>query len=87
MKLRSYQEKAKKDIEAAWDESHKNVLFVMATGGGKTVLFATIAAENKGPVCLIAHRQELVGQMSLALARCGVYHRVVGPKNVIRFIK
>jgi len=86
MKLRNYQLRAKSDIEAAWKRGHQNVCFVLATGGGKTVIFAAIAAENAGPVCLIAHRQELVGQISLALCRQGVPHRLIGPKSLVRFV-
>lgn len=86
MQLRNYQIDGKRAIEHAWANGHKNVLYVLATGGGKTVLFSSIAAESTGAVCLIAHRQELVGQMSLALARQGVYHRIVGPKSVVSFI-
>ena len=86
MQLRNYQIDGKRAIEHAWANGHKNVLYVLATGGGKTVLFSSIAAESTGAVCLIAHRQELVGQMSIALARQGVYHRIVGPKSVVSFI-
>jgi len=86
MILRNYQKDGKDRIASAWHNGHKNVLYVMATGGGKTVLFSDIAAENVGGTCLIAHRQELIGQMSLALARRGVRHRVIGPTNVIKYI-
>ena len=34
----------------------------------------------------MAHRQELVSQISLSLARYGVRHNIVGPKNVIKWI-
>jgi superfamily II DNA or RNA helicase len=86
MELREYQKGVERRIKTAWSQGAKNVLAVMPTGAGKTVLFAKIAAEQTGPVCCIAHRQELVGQMSLALGRFGVPHRVIGPVNVVKFV-
>lgn len=38
------------------------------------------------PQCAIAHRQELVSQISLALATFGVPHRIIGPTAVIKWI-
>ncbi|WGH28569.1 P-loop containing nucleoside triphosphate hydrolase [Vibrio phage 13VV501A] len=38
-----------------------------------------------GYFAAIAHRQELVGQISLALARQGVMHDIVAPRPVVRF--
>lgn len=49
-----------------------------------TVTFAHVVAEQQGAVVVVAHRAELVSQISLALAREGVRHRVVGPKNLIK---
>ena len=86
MELRGYQKDVEKRIKTAWAAGNSNVLAVMPTGAGKTVLFAKIAAEQTEPVCCIAHRQELVGQISLALARFSVPHRIIGPKNVVRFV-
>jgi superfamily II DNA or RNA helicase len=49
-----------------------------------TVLFSHILSREHGATVAIAHRQELVTQMSLALARNGVRHRVIGPESVAR---
>jgi superfamily II DNA or RNA helicase len=57
---------------------------VLPTGAGKTVLFSDILKEHTGSSCAIAHRQELVSQISLALARDGVRHRIIGPKSVVK---
>lgn len=84
--LRSYQLDAKRAIYNAWADGPKNVMAVLPTGAGKTVLFASILSEYKGASCAIAHRQELVSQISLALARFGVRHRIIGPKSVVKFI-
>lgn len=84
MNLRPYQSALKQSIYQAWHEGAANVLAVLPTGGGKTVLFAEIMREFNRPAVAIAHRQELVSQISLALARDGVPHRVIGPKQVAR---
>lgn len=84
MQLRPYQEQLQDDIFAAWRSGAKNVMPVMPTGSGKTAVFAWIAAGFGAPVCLIAHRQELVSQISMALAKYGVRHRIVGPRNIIK---
>ena len=85
MQLRPYQAKIKQEIYDAW-RTHDNVAAVLPTGAGKTVMFSSILHEHQGASCAIAHRQELVGQMSLSLAKFGLEHRVIAPKNVIRMI-
>lgn len=85
--LRDYQQKLKSDVYAQWDSGKKNVLAVLPTGGGKTKTFSDIIHDHSGvATCAIAHRQELVSQISIALAREGVRHRIVGPKNVVKLI-
>ncbi|MCK5127518.1 MAG: DEAD/DEAH box helicase family protein [candidate division Zixibacteria bacterium] len=74
----------KNDIYNAWDTGHKNVLGVSPTGSGKTVVFSDILKDHNGSSCAIAHRQELVTQISLALARDDVPHRIIGPNNVVK---
>ena len=86
MQLRPYQEQAKQDIYNAWNSGASNVLSVLPTGAGKTVLFSEIIKEHQGASCAIAHRQELVSQISLALARDNVRHRIIGPQSVVRMI-
>lgn len=70
-------------IQAAWDGGARNVIGVLPTGGGKTFVFSKILQEHNGPSLAIAHRQELVGQISLALARNGVRHRLIAPHGVV----
>jgi DNA repair protein RadD len=82
---RPYQAKLDADIEDAW-LSHRNVLAQLATGGGKTVIFSGILARSEAPSVAIAHRQELVGQMSVALTRNEVPHRIIAPPPTIRQI-
>lgn len=82
MELRDYQLDLDYEINKAW-EAVKNVLAVAPTGAGKTVIIGNIVANHKGNTCVIAHRQELVSQISIALARDGVVHNVIGSKSLI----
>lgn len=84
MGLRPYQLKARDDIYASWAQGSRNAMAVMPTGSGKTRLFSSIIHEHKGSAVAIAHRQELVTQISLALAGDGVQHRIIGPDKVVR---
>lgn len=84
MKLRRYQADLKQSIYDAWSAGSPNVLAVMPTGAGKTVVGSDIILEADAPTCSIAHRQELVTQISLALARDGVRHRIIGPEKVVK---
>ena len=77
LKLRAYQ---------AWQSGARCIAIVLATGGGKTYVIGEIIKENAGGVAAIAHRQELVGQISLALAREGIRHDLLAPKATIRAI-
>lgn len=83
--LRDYQRDIKARIYHAWNtEKLRFVCAVLPTGSGKTVVFSDIVREHRGGVAVIAHRQELVGQISLALARCEVTHQVIGPSAVVK---
>ena len=82
--LRPYQKDMYDRIHNLWSGGIRNVLAVGPTGMGKTVLLSAVIMNHDGASCTIAHRQELVGQISLALARNGVEHRIIGPDSVIR---
>jgi len=85
MQLRDYQEQSVLDINETW-QAVKNVLLVAPTGSGKTVIMGRIIADHNGPCVAIAHRKELVSQISLSLARYGVFHKIIGPQELIREI-
>jgi superfamily II DNA or RNA helicase len=82
--LRPYQSKLKNDVYSSWAAGARVVMAVAPTGAGKTVLFSDILEEHTGAACAIAHRQELVSQISLALARNGVRHRIIGQDKTIK---
>lgn len=84
--LRQYQAELLAATEREWAAGARNVMAVSPTGSGKTVIFSEAILRHGGPACAVAHRKELVGQMSLALARNGVRHRIISPPAVIRNI-
>lgn len=69
MKLRDYQTKAVEAVFDAW-KTHRRVLVSMATGLGKTVVFAEVvrrllaqaAGKPGGRAMVLAHREELIRQ-------------------------
>lgn len=80
IQLRPYQEDAVAAIRRAFGERRRRVLFVLPTGGGKTTIFSHITHSVAGRgkrVCVLVHRQELVDQVSGALAAVGVAHGII----------
>lgn len=87
--LRPDQSKLKYDIYGGWSAGNRNMMAVLPTGGGKSVVMSNIARELyearlRFPV--IAHRNELVSQMSHHLARHDVPHRLLANNETIRQI-
>ena len=82
--LYDYQQQVRDQVYVAWQLGMRDVMAVLPTGGGKTVVFSDVIANNVGPSVAIAHRQELVSQISMALARNGLRHRIIGPASVAR---
>ena len=84
--LRPDQAILKTDIYNSWQKGARNVLAVLPTGGGKSIVMSDIALDNHQQnlrQVIIAHRTELVSQMSLHIARRGIPHRIIAPKNVV----
>jgi len=82
--LRDYQQKIHDDVLTAWNSGNRNVLAVAPTGAGKTVIKAHIARSANAPTVMIAHRQELVGQISMSLAKLGKHHRIIASRSVVQ---
>lgn len=74
------------DIYQTWNQGARNVVGVAPTGFGKTVALAAIIEQHQGASCIIAHRQELVSQISLMLARYGVRHNIIAADATRRAI-
>lgn len=84
-----YQFENDAQIDAAHAAGAKNVLYVLPTGGGKSVVVRRRVRRHDAQgikQVVIAHRQELVSQMSLHVAREGVQHAIIGPQPVIASI-
>lgn len=81
--LRDYQQTLLNDVAYNYSQGARNVLAVLPTGGGKTVCFCHRIALHRFAVA-VAHRAELVTQMSVTLAREGIRHRVIGPAPLVR---
>jgi superfamily II DNA or RNA helicase len=86
MHLRDYQQEIVNKTFTAWNSGSNNVLAVQPTGTGKTVVFCSIIKElfeNHKKVCVIAHRKELVSQISVTLGKYGIHHSIIAPRNTI----
>lgn len=86
MQERPYQATLEAEVEGAWAAGYRNVLMRLDTGGGKTFILSRLHARHPGASCVIAHRQELVGQLSLALASQGLRHSLIAAKDTKRGI-
>lgn len=85
-KLRCFQRKLDDAVVQAWNGGAKVVMAVLSTGGGKTVIMGHRARQHDGYGLAMAHRSELVGQISIALAREGIRHDVIASKATLRTI-
>jgi DNA repair protein RadD len=80
VQLRDYQESAVQAVRDSFRTGHKKTLLVSPTGSGKTVIFSYIAAgmaQNNKRILIVAHRRELLKQISGALKKVGVSHAVL----------
>jgi hypothetical protein len=67
-------------VRLAFQEGHRAVLFVLPTGGGKTIVFSHIAeqaAQRGKRIAVLVHRVELLEQASRSLAALGVEHGLI----------
>lgn len=83
LKLYDYQQKSVNAIRYKFKEGYKSPMFVLPTGGGKTVCFTYISKQSslKGSnVLILVHRVELLKQTSSALDKFGVNHGLINPK-------
>ena len=86
IELRDYQQEVVDNVYNSWNAGNRNVLAVLPTGAGKSVIVASILREltNRRQHCaVIAHRNELVTQMSCHLATAGIMHRVIASAETV----
>lgn len=70
--LRPYQQQARERIHTEWENGHTRTLLVLPTGTGKTIVFASVAADQVRAgdrVLILAHRGELLEQAADKLQR------------------
>ena len=70
--LRPYQQQARERIHTEWENDHTRTLLVLPTGTGKTIVFASVAADQVRAgdrVLILAHRGELLEQAADKLQR------------------
>lgn len=81
--LRDYQQKGINDLRNSYLNGKRAPLYVLPTGGGKTVVFCNVAqttASRAKRVLIIVHRIELLRQTSGKLYENGVEHGIINPK-------
>ena len=83
---RQYQTDLENSIYESWARGAANTLGVLPTGGGKTWIFSKVVKRETAPAVAIAHRQEIVSQISLSFAKHSIYHTIIGPDPMVRQI-
>ena len=84
MTLRPYQSKVITDLRDGYVAGFLRQLLVLPTGGGKTVIFSFItkSASSRGKRTIImAHRSEILDQISATLTQVGVDHGMITAKS------
>ena len=75
--LRDYQQEMLERLHDAWEEQ-QSVMVQMPAGTGKTHLMAAVIRDNMAHgVLIVAHRVELIGQISQTLESFGIEHGIV----------
>lgn len=86
--LRPYQEKLVAETYSQWDKGVQFVAMVSATGSGKSMTLTAIVAKERDRgqyVLVLAHRQELITQLSDTMGRMEIRHQVIAANKVVRF--
>ena len=74
------------EVERAWSDGNNNVLCVLPTGAGKTLIKAEMArraVRRGGLVVVFAHRDVLIQQISDAMCMLGVPHTFIASKTTV----
>ena len=82
MDLRDYQIKLIQDLKIELFKGNKAICVVSPTGSGKTVVIGKIVKSlfhNNTKVFIVAHRQELISQISNTLENFNIPHGIISP--------
>jgi DNA repair protein RadD len=85
--LRDYQTGGVSELVANMRREIKRQLFVLSTGGGKTITAAFMldgSRARKQPAWFVVHRRELMLQTSRALTEYGIPHGLVAAREPLR---
>lgn len=80
MSLRFYQEKLLEDLRQSMRNGHRRILAVMPTGAGKGTTIAVMvqsAADRGKRVLILAHRKELIADLSKRISWLGIDHGII----------
>lgn len=83
--LRPYQAVDAARLYQEW-QTHQTVLHRADTGYGKTAVLSYVLANHVGSSIVIAHRDTIVAQLSLMLARFGIRHNIIASAVACRQI-
>lgn len=86
MQDRPYQNNIVAETRLYWEMGQKVVCVQLCTGGGKTKILSDLIEGHAGFVCAIAHRDRLIEQISLTLARAGIRHDLIASEKTKRII-
>jgi superfamily II DNA or RNA helicase len=88
--LRPDQQSLKDATYNDWSNGVQNTLAVLSTGGGKSVIASDIVLDGARTglqQVVMAHRNELVSQLSGHIANRGIPHRIIGSDTTIAQIR
>lgn len=86
--LRPYQQSLVAETYSQWDKGVQFVAMVSSTGSGKSMTLTAIVAKERDRgqyVLVLAHRRELITQLSDTMGRMEIRHQVIAANKVVRF--
>jgi len=85
--LYDYQLRGKINVKELFKTGYKRLIFQLPTGGGKTVIFADMAANNKGKTLILTDRQEIAKGSSGDSGTVGTIRKFGITSEVIQAVK
>jgi superfamily II DNA or RNA helicase len=88
--LRDYQKDVTDKVTDAYKQGSRFPIIVASTGAGKTIMFSFVTQgtlQKGNAAVLIAHRKEIIKQISFSLSNFSIPHQIVGSKKLIKEIK